>query len=80
MSMHEGLPQFPGVPGPHRANGVRPCMPQLLPSVEDLFGCRWSVADGCLGLSSAGGQLGEPERQPEKRSTETTRQRVEFIR
>lgn len=44
--MHGGLPQFPGVLGPHLARGVRPWLPQLLPSVEDLFGCRVSIHEG----------------------------------
>ena len=44
--MHEGLPQFPGVLGPHLARGVRPWVPQLLPSVEDLFGCGSSIHEG----------------------------------
>lgn len=45
MSMHGGLPQFPGVLGPHLARGVRPWLPQLLPSVEGLLGCRVSIHD-----------------------------------
>lgn len=41
-----GSTPVPWCSGPHLASGVRPWLPQLLPSVEDLFGCRVSIHEG----------------------------------
>lgn len=68
--MNRGLPQFPGVLGPHRASGVRPWLPQLLPSVEDLFGCGSSVADGGMVSNMATKKTKKPSDRDWKTSDE----------